>query len=86
MRGLVRHGHIAIILLGLAGITARAAAQGKPDQPINLGNPGADIQPVPGEDEHSLAISGFGVGGYTYDGGTNDNSFSAGKIAVALFG
>jgi hypothetical protein len=85
MRGLVRHSQIAIILLGLAGITARAAAQGKPDQPINLGNPGADIQPVPGEDEHSLAISGFGVGGYTYDGRTNDNSFSAGKIAVALF-
>src|SRR5712691_7840694 len=85
MRGLVRHGRIAIILLGLAGITARAAAQGKPDQPVNLGDSGTGIQPVPGEDEHSLTVSGFGVGGYTYDGRTGDNSAAAGKIAVSLF-
>jgi hypothetical protein len=32
-----------------------------------------------------LGISGFGVAGYTYDGRTNDNSFSAGKVAVSLF-
>lgn len=85
MRGLVRHGHLAIIIVGLAGITARAAAQGKPDQPVTLGESGTDIQPVPGQDEHPLAISGFGVGGYTYDGRTNDNSFAAGKVAVSLF-
>ena len=34
---------------------------------------------------HALTISGFGVGGYTYDGKTNDNSFAAGKVAVVLF-
>jgi hypothetical protein len=85
MRRLVRRGHLAIIMLGLAGITARAAAQGKPDQPVDLGNPGSDVQPLTGEDQHSLTISGFGVGGYTYDGRTGDNSFSAGKIAVSLF-
>jgi hypothetical protein len=85
MRGLVRHGHFAIIIVGLVGITARAVAQGKPDRPVTLGESGADIQPVPGEEQHSLAISGFGVGGYTYDGRTGDNSFASGKVAVALF-
>lgn len=75
----------AIIILGLAGISGRAAAQGKNDRPVTLGESEADVQPVPGQDEHSLAISGFGVGGYTYDGRTNDNSFAAGKVAVSLF-
>lgn len=74
MRGLVRYTHIAFIILGLAATAGGAAAQGKPDRPVDLG-----------EDEHSLAISGFGVGGYTYDGRTGDNSAAAGKIAVSLF-
>ena len=38
-----------------------------------------------GEDQHQLSITGFGVGGYTYDGKTHDNSLAAGKVAVALF-
>jgi hypothetical protein len=84
MRGLVRSGRLAILIVGLAGITARAAAQGKPDQPVDL-NASGDVEPVTGENEHTLSISGFGVGGYTYDGKTNDNSFAAGKVAVALF-
>jgi hypothetical protein len=83
MRELVRHGHLAIIILGLAA--GRAAAQGKPDQPVDLDATGADIGPVAGEDEHSLFVSGFGVGGYTYDGRTGDNSAAGGKIAVSLF-
>jgi hypothetical protein len=84
MRGLLRSGRLTILILGLAGITARAAAQGKPDQPVHLDDSG-DVQPVTGENEHALAVSGFAVGGYTYDGRTGDNSFSAGKIAVSLF-
>ena len=82
MRGLVRSGHLAILILGLAA--GRAAAQGKPDQPVSLGENG-DVEPVTGEDQHALAISGFGVGQYTYDGKTNDNAFTAGKVAVSLF-
>jgi len=82
MRGLVRSGRLAILILGLAA--GRAAAQGKTDQPVHLGDSG-DVQPVTGEAEHALSISGFGVGGYTYDGRTGDNSAAAGKIAVSLF-
>src|SRR6266540_3959379 len=82
MRGLVRSSRLAILILGLAA--CRAAAQGKPDQPVNLGDLG-DVQPVTGQDEHELTISGFGVGGYTYDGRTGDNSAAAGKIAASLF-
>jgi len=82
MRGLVRFSRLAIIILSLT--SARAAAQGKPDQPVKLEESG-DIQTVTGEEKHSLAITGFGVGGYTYDGRLNDNSFSAGKVAVSLF-
>jgi len=82
MRGLVRSSHLALIILGLT--SAGAAAQGKPDQPIKLDESG-DLQSITGEDKHSLAISGFGVGGYTLDGRTKDNSFSAGKVAVSIF-
>jgi putative OmpL-like beta-barrel porin-2 len=82
MRGLVRSSHLAIIILGLTA--AEAAAQGKPDQPVDLNGTG-DVQAITGENEHALSISGFGVGGYTYDGRTKDNSFAAGKVAVSLF-
>ncbi|HEY7637245.1 MAG TPA: outer membrane beta-barrel protein [Gemmatimonadales bacterium] len=82
MRGLVRSSHLAIIILGLTA--AGAAAQGKPDRPIKLGDSG-DLQEATGEERHSLAITGFGVAGYTLDGKTSDNSFSAGKVAVSVF-
>ena len=76
MQGFVRSGRLAILILGLAaGSTARAAAQGKTDQPVDL-NASGDVEPITGENEHALAISGFGVGGYTYDAKTNDNSFA----------
>jgi hypothetical protein len=85
MRGLARSCRLAILILGLAATTAGRAAAQKPDQPVDLGDQGNDLQPVTGEEEHALAISGFGVGGYTYDGRTGDNSASAGKVAVSLF-
>jgi len=72
-----------ILILGLAA--GNAVAQVTPDQPVTLEGAGNDVQPVTGEDQHALAISGFGVAGYTYDGKTDDNSFSAGKVAVSLF-
>jgi len=84
MRGLVRSGHLATIMLALAGATHAATAQGKPDQPVSLGADG-DVQAMTGEDQHALAISGFAVGQYTYDGKTGDNSFGAGKVALSLF-
>jgi hypothetical protein len=70
----------------LFGLTAgRAVAQQPSDQPVTLDAPGGEVQAVTGEDEHQLSITGFGVGGYTYDGKTHDNSAAAGKVAVALF-
>jgi hypothetical protein len=83
MRGPVRSGHLAILILGLA--VGRAAAQRTPDRPVTLDAPGGDLQPMTGEADHSLSITGFGVGGYSYDGRTGDNSASAGKVAVSLF-
>lgn len=84
MRGLVRSARLAIIIFGLAATAGGVAAQGRPDRPVDLDDTG-DVRPVTGEDEHALSISGFGVGGYTYDGRTGDNSAAAGKIAVSLF-
>jgi hypothetical protein len=81
MRGLARSSRLAIIILGLTA--AGAAAQSQPDQPVKLGDSG-DIQ-VSGEDEHPLSITGFGVGGYSYDGRTGTNSAAAGKLAASLF-
>ena len=75
---------IAIVVVALASVAARTSAQNKADQPVDLNGPG-DVQPVTGENEHALGITGFGVGGYTLDGKTKDNSFSAGKVAVSLF-
>jgi hypothetical protein len=82
MRGLARSSHLAILMLGLA--VSGAAAQNPSDQPIDLGKAG-DLQAITGEDQHSLAISGFGVGDYSYDGRTGTNSAAAGKLAVSLF-
>jgi hypothetical protein len=84
MRIGIRLRSIAIIIVGLGAATGRAFAQ-KPDQPVTLDNPSGDVEPLTGENQHALSITGFGVGGYTYDGKTNDNSFAAGKVAVALF-
>ena len=74
------------VLIGLAA--SRAVAQNPPtssDQPVTLDAPSGDVQPVTGEDQHQLSITGFGVAGYTLDGKTHDNSLGAGKVAVALF-
>ena len=70
-------------IIGLAA--GKASAQNPSDQPVTLDAPGGDVQPMTGEDQHQLSITGFGVGGYTLDGKTHDNSFAAGKVAVALF-
>jgi hypothetical protein len=83
MRGSLRSGGIALLVLGVAA--GRAAAQQPSDQPVTLDAPGGDVRAVTGEDDHQLSITGFGVGGYTLDGKTHDNSLAAGKIAVALF-
>src|SRR5689334_2225005 len=71
------------VLIALA--TTRAVGQHPSDQPITLDSPGGDLQPLTGEEQHQLSITGFGVAGYTLDGQTHDNSFGAGKVAVALF-
>jgi hypothetical protein len=72
-----------LLFIGLAA--SRAAAQNPSDQPVTLDAPSGDVQPLTGEAQRSLAITGFGVAGYSLDGKTHDNSFGAGKIAVALF-
>ena len=85
MRRLVSSGHFGMLMLGFAAAAGPAAAQDDTTQPVTLDAPGGDVQPVTGDDEHPLVISGFGVGGYTYDGRTGDNSAAAGKVAVSLF-
>ena len=44
-----------------------------------------DLSALTGESQRPLQITGFGVGDYTYDARTRDNSFSASTIAVSLF-
>ena len=85
MRRLVSSGRLGMLLVGFAAAAGTAAAQDDTTQPVTLDAAGGDVQPVTGEDEPPLVISGFGVGGYTYDGRTGDNSAAAGKVAVSLF-
>jgi hypothetical protein len=73
------------VLIGVAASRAVAQNPAPSDQPVTLDAPGGDVQPVTGEDQHQLSITGFGVAGYTLDGKTHDNSLGAGKVAVALF-
>jgi hypothetical protein len=73
------------VLTGLAASGAVAQNAPPSDQPVTLDAPSGDVQTLTGEDQHQLSITGFGVGGYTLDGKTHDNSFAAGKVAVALF-
>lgn len=72
-----------LVLIGLAA--GKAVAQNPADRPVTLDTLSGDLRSLTGEDEHELSITGFGVAGYTLDGKTHDNSFGAGKVAVALF-
>jgi len=55
-------------------------------QSIDLSGGGDQgLESLTGEDDRPLQITGFGVGDYAYDGRTNENSFIAGKLALALF-
>jgi hypothetical protein len=80
-------GATTLLLLGglLGGAAVHVAAQ-QPgdtlDQPINLGGQSEYLGEL---DRFPLQITGFGVGDFSYAGRTNDNSFSAGKIALGLF-
>jgi hypothetical protein len=78
---------VATMLLLLSGSLGRVPAVAQQpsdtlDKAIDLGNQSADL----GEsDRFPLQITGFGVGDYSYAGRTGENSFSASKVAVALF-
>jgi hypothetical protein len=74
-----------------AAVWALASATAAPAQtPDSAGRPidirGLDQSALPGaEDRYPLQVTGFGVASYHLDGRTRDNSFAAGKLAVALF-
>jgi hypothetical protein len=56
------------------------------DKPIDLGSSsGQSLDELTGENEHPLQITGFGVGDFSYDQRSGDNTARAGKLAVAFF-
>ena len=75
---------VLVLVGGLAGPVSAAAQQPSDtlDQAIDLGSQPEDLGET---DRFPLQITGFGVGDYSYAGRTGDNSFSASKVAVALF-
>lgn len=72
------------LLGGLVGSVPAVAQQPSDtlDQAIDLGDQPLDLSD---SDRFPLQITGFGVGNYSYAGRTGENSFSASKVAVALF-
>ena len=81
--GGIPRGLAMAVALGLAMqiTTSDAAAQ---DRPIDLGA-GQSLEQLTGETGLPLQITGFGTGGYSLDGRTNDNTFLASKFATSLF-
>lgn len=74
---------ILAFVLALLGVGAgRVGAQ---DRPIDLGGSGQSLEDLTRENRFPLQITGFGVGDYSYDQRTGDNSARAGKLALALF-
>lgn len=75
----------ALLLLGALHGSVSAVAQQPADtldKPLTLGSQGEDLGEI---DRFPLQITGFGVGDFSYAGRTGENSFSASKVAVALF-
>ena len=69
------------LVLGVAPAEAQQPADTS-EAPIDLGQPLGDLGAV---DRTPVQISGFGVGDYSYEGRTGDNSFAASKVALAAF-
>ncbi|HKK26664.1 MAG TPA: outer membrane beta-barrel protein [Gemmatimonadota bacterium] len=74
-------------LLAPAGLRAQGADTTKASvQQLDLSGGGSrSLESLTGESETPLQITGFGVGSYTYDGRTDENTFAGSKLAVALF-
>lgn len=64
---------------------ARSNPRRRPGSATRPPRGGQSLDQLTGESERPLQITRFGVGGYTFDGRTNDNTFTASKLAVALF-
>lgn len=70
----MRHG-VALLAVLLAAGSQQLGAQ---DAPVDLGQGDLD------ESEYPLKLTGFGVINYSYNARTDENSFAASKLAVAL--
>jgi len=77
------------LALGPSGLRAQQSDTTKSTvQALDLsGGGGGDqsLEDLTGENAFPLQVTGFGVGDYTYHGRTRDNTFAAGKLAVAMF-
>jgi len=83
----LRHSTVGVAALAAALLLTIASphAATAQDQRIAIGGQQQDLEALTGESEAQLRITGFGIGSYTYDGKTRDNSFAAGKLALSAF-
>jgi hypothetical protein len=83
----LRHATVGVAALAAALLLTIASprAATAQDQRITIGGQQQDLESLTGESEAQLRITGFGIGSYTYDGKTRDNSFAAGKLALSAF-
>ena len=83
----MRHSTVGVAALAAALLLTIASphAATAQDQRIAIGGQQQDLEALTGESEAQLRITGFGIGSYTYDGKTRDNSFAAGKLALSAF-
>jgi hypothetical protein len=75
--------HILATLTSIALFPLSSAAQ---DRPVSIGaSTDQSLEDLTGETRFPLQITGFGVGDFSYEQRSGDNSARAGKLAVAFF-
>ncbi len=79
-------GRLLPLLAVASALGVVPAALRAQDTPVDLGRPsGQSLDDLTGENSFPLQITGFGVGDYSWDQRSGDNSARAGKLAVAFF-
>jgi len=77
---------VSQVVVSLAAVILLPLPSTAQDRPVSIGAPtDQGLEDLTGETRFPLQITGFGVGDFSYEQRSGDNSARAGKLAVAFF-